>query len=172
MDCSRDYVGEVAHPGLARLHKAVDAVGLDVLLGVEPHLLLHLNLHPEALAVKPVLVPLLEALHGLVALEQVLVGAAPGVVDTHGVVGGYGPVYEGPSPVRVLVAVQVLLHHPGLVPPRLDIALHLREIDPAGDRPEESLRFVLVCCHANLLLYCDHETDAALFGGSGQVEPN
>ena len=159
----RNNVSEVAHAGLARLHKAVDSVGLDVLLGVEPHLLLHLNLHPKTLAVEPVLVPLFEALHGLVALEQVLVGAAPGVVDTHRVVGGYGAVDKGPSPVRVLVAVQVLLHHPGLVPPRLDIALHLREVHPAGDGLEQGLRFFLVCCHAS---FC------SLFGGSCHAEPN
>ena len=77
MDCSVITSAKWRTRALHASHKAVDAVRLYVLLGVEAHLLLHLHLHPEALAVEAVLVALLEALHGLVPLEQVLVGAGP-----------------------------------------------------------------------------------------------
>ena len=58
--------------------------------------LLDLDLDPEALAVEAVLVAQLVAGHGEVALVGVLVGAAPGVVDAHRVVGGDRAVEEGP----------------------------------------------------------------------------
>ena len=124
----RDDVGEAAHALLARLHEPVDAVLLYVSLGAEAHLLLHLNLHPKALAVVAVLVTLAEALHGLVSLEQVLVRATPGVVNAHRVVGRDGPVDERPSPLRVSIALQVLPHHAGGVPPLQQVTLHCREV--------------------------------------------
>ena len=128
MDCSVWDGGELAHPLLAQLDEPIDAVGLDVPLGGETQLLLHLHLYPEALAVEAVLVALLEALHGLVALVQVLVGASPCVVDAHGVVGGDGAVDERVALVRGVVAVEVLLHHPGLLPPCQDVPLHGGEV--------------------------------------------
>ena len=121
--------GEAAYTLLAQLHKAADAVGLDVPLGFEAQLPLHLHLNPQPLAVKAVLVALLEPLHRLVALVQVLVRSAPGMVDAHGVVGRDRPVDEGVAAVAGVVAVKVLLHHAGLVPPRQDVALPGREVD-------------------------------------------
>ena len=59
-------------------------------------LLLDLDFDPQALAVEAVLVAQLVAGHGEVALVGVLVGAAPGVVDAHRVVGGDGAVEEAP----------------------------------------------------------------------------
>jgi hypothetical protein len=76
---------------------------LDVALGAELQLLLDLDLDPQPLAIEAVLVALFLAEHGVVALVDVLVGAAPGVVDAHGVVGGDGTVEEGPArPAGVL----------------------------------------------------------------------
>ncbi len=61
----------------------VDAVGLDVALAVEVELALDLDLDPQALAVEAVLPALVEALHRLVSLVEILVGASPRVVDAH-----------------------------------------------------------------------------------------
>src|SRR5581483_8038239 len=63
-----------------------EAVLLDVALRVEPQRLLDLDLDPEALAVEAVLVALLAAAEGLVALEDVLQRPPPGVVHGHRVV--------------------------------------------------------------------------------------
>lgn len=54
-------------------------------------------------------------MHGVVAVEEVFVGAAPGVVHPHAVVGGNGPVLEVPAgAVRVFGAE--LFEDTGLVP--------------------------------------------------------
>ena len=89
--------GEPADPLLAALDELGDAERFDVPLGLETQLLFDLDLHPEPLAVEPVLVALPVAEHGVVALEEVLVGAAPGVVHAHRVVGRDRPVEEGPA---------------------------------------------------------------------------
>ena len=79
---------------LAEAHEAGDAVALDVALAGVAQLALDVDLHPQALAVEAVLPALVLAEHGVEALVEVLVGAAPGVVDAHRVVGGDGPVEE------------------------------------------------------------------------------
>ena len=56
-------------------------------LVVKPELALDVDLDPQALAVEAVLVALVLAEHRVEALVEVLVGAAPGVVDAHRVVG-------------------------------------------------------------------------------------
>ena len=58
------------------------------LLLVKPELALDVDLDPEALAVEAVLPALVLAEHRVEAAEDVLVRAAPGVVDAHRVVGG------------------------------------------------------------------------------------
>ena len=73
-------------PLLAALDEFGDAELLDVSLALETELFLDLDLDPEPLAVETVLVALALAEHGLVALEEVLVGPAPGMMDAHGVV--------------------------------------------------------------------------------------
>src|SRR5262249_29887575 len=100
---------------LAQLHEAVDAgeavAGdevFDVALRAEAQLLLDLDLDPEALAVEAVLVAQLVAGHGLVALVGVLVGAAPGVVDAHRVVGGDRAVEEGPLILAAVLLAEAL----------------------------------------------------------------
>ena len=78
---------ELQHAVLAALDKAGDAVLLDVALGAEAELLLDFDLHPQPLAIEAVLPALVVAGHRLVALEQILVRASPGVVHRHRVVG-------------------------------------------------------------------------------------
>jgi hypothetical protein len=68
------------------------------------------------LAVEAVLVALPLAEHGVVALVEVLVGAAPGVVDAHRVVRGDRPVQEAVAALRVLVAGKVARHRLPLAP--------------------------------------------------------
>jgi hypothetical protein len=84
------------HPGLAQLHEIGHAEGLNVALALEAEFLLDLHLHPQALTVKALLVAHLTPAHGPEAVPQVLVGAPPAVVDTHGVVGGDGAINEAP----------------------------------------------------------------------------
>jgi hypothetical protein len=66
---------------------------------LKPSSLLDVDFHPEALAVEAILPAFVLALHGVVALVEVFVGAAPGVVDAHGVVGGDGAVDEAEDAV-------------------------------------------------------------------------
>src|SRR5262249_46836147 len=82
----RDDVGVGENPLTTALGEAVEPVLLDLALGVESKRLLDLDLDPESLAVEAILIALIEPLHRLVALVHVLVGTAPGMVDTHGVV--------------------------------------------------------------------------------------
>ncbi|GBD17214.1 hypothetical protein HRbin26_02132 [bacterium HR26] len=121
--------GVLEHPLLALLDEAVDAVSLDVLLRREAQLLLDLDLHPQPLAVEAVLVALAIAEHGVEALVEVFVGAAPGVVHAHRVVGRDRAVEERPALLALLVLLQVLLDDPGLVPPAQELALHRGEVD-------------------------------------------
>ncbi len=81
------------------------AVLLDLSLRVQPELALDADLDPEALAVEPVLIPLMEPPHGLVALEDVLERPSPGRVHTENhSVRGDGPVDEAePRPPGVLL---------------------------------------------------------------------
>src|SRR5262249_53290171 len=127
--------GELIDALLAQADELVDAEEdvagdeiLDVALALELQLLLDLDLDPQALAVEAVLVALVAAEHGVVALEGVLVSPPPGVVDAHRVVRGDRPVEEGPDrPVRVPCAqlVEDLVR----LPERENLALLGREID-------------------------------------------
>ena len=109
--------GVLAHPLLALLHEAGDAEGLDVMFGGKALFLFHLHLDPQPLAVESVLVALAVALHGAPAQEQVLVGAPPGVVHPHRVVGGNRTVNKGVAPLGAGVALQVALDDAGVAPP-------------------------------------------------------
>src|SRR5262249_29986986 len=100
----------------------------DVALGTESLGLLDLDLDPEALAVKAVLVALVVAEHGVVALVGVLVGAPPGVVHAHRVVGGNGAVEGGPARA-VLVLLAEALEGVAALPELQPLALLLRKID-------------------------------------------
>src|SRR6185436_2396413 len=120
---------------LAQRHELRDAVGLDVALALEAEVALDVDLDPQALAVEPVLPALVLAEHGVVPLEQVLVGAAPGVVDAHRVVRGDGAVQEAPvGPARVLRAQS--RERPPVAPLGQQIVLEGDEIRACGHRSE------------------------------------
>src|SRR3954453_14494376 len=70
--------------------------------------MLDTDLDPEPLAVEAVLVALVEAVQRLVALEDVLQGAAPRVVDAHRVVRGDRPVEEAEPLVSAVLLAQAL----------------------------------------------------------------
>ena len=113
---------------LAALHEAVDPVLLDLPLVVEAELAFDVDLDPQALAVEAVLVALLLAEHGVVALEEVLVRPAPGVMDAHRVVGGDRSVDEAEPPLRVVVARQVARHRVALAPALDHLALERGDV--------------------------------------------
>ncbi len=91
-------IGE--HALLAQAHEVGHAEGFDVLLAGEAELSLDVDLHPQALTVETLLPAQLLTEHGVVAVEGVLVCPAPGVVHTHGIVGGDGAVDERPVDPR------------------------------------------------------------------------
>src|SRR5690348_12144492 len=89
-----DDLGVLRDALLAAFGELRDPVLLDLALGVEPELTFGSDLHPEALAVEAVLVAELVPVERLVALEDVLEGAAPAVVGAHRIVRGDRPVHE------------------------------------------------------------------------------
>ena len=122
------------HALLAEGDELADAERLDVALRGEAEVALDVDLDPQALAVEAVLVALVLAEHGVEPLVEVLVGAAPGVVDAHRVVGRDRAVEEAPlGPARVLGA------QPGERPtlaPRVEQLVLLR--DEVGLRTDGS----------------------------------
>jgi len=105
--------GECVHPVL-----------LDLALRVQPEVALDLDLDPEALAVESVLVALVEPLERLVALEDVLVRAAPEVMDAEAVgrVRRLRAVEEAPVGTAA-IALPEPVEDPGLLPPGEDLLL-------------------------------------------------
>ena len=108
----------------------LQAVLLDLVLGVQPERLLDPDLDPQALAVPAVLVALVEALQRLVALEDVLQRAAPGRVDAHPLVRRDRAVDEA-EPRPAAVGGAQLLERVPLLPQLEDRLLEARVI---GDR--------------------------------------
>jgi hypothetical protein len=129
--------GELVDACLAQLDESVDPELLDLALVVEAELALDLDLDPQALAVEAVLVALPLAQHGVVALEEVLVGASPGVMHAHRVVRGDGPVDEAVAALRRLVARQVARQGVALTPTLDDVALERGDLQLARHRPEQ-----------------------------------
>ena len=84
------------HTLLAQRDEFRDPVGLDVTLRGEAEVALDVDLDPQALTVEPVLPALVVSEHRVEALVEVLVGAAPGVMDAHRVVRGDRAVEEAP----------------------------------------------------------------------------
>src|SRR5215211_241174 len=113
----------------ASLDELGDPVGFDVALALETELFLDFDFYPEPLAIEAVLETLLLAEHRLVALEEVLVRAAPAVMYTHRVVGRDRTVQERKPLLGLVVAVQVLLNDPVTLPPVEQHALLGREVD-------------------------------------------
>ncbi len=80
------------------------AVLLDLALRVEPKLSLDADLDPEALTVEAVLIALVESLHRLVALEDVLQRSTPRGMHCERLVRGDRPIHEAePRPALVLL---------------------------------------------------------------------
>ena len=100
-----------------------EAVVLDVPLRVEPELALDAHLDPQALAVEPVLIALVEAAERLVALEDVLQRAPPRGVHRERLVGGDGAVDEAEGRAATVLLAQ-LLERPLALP-----ALEDRELE-------------------------------------------
>src|SRR4029077_6408341 len=132
----RDRLSGAIDARAARVGEPADAVRLDVPLAVQVQLALDLHLDPEALAVEAVLVALVLAEHGVVALIDVLVRARPPVVDAHGLdVGRDRAVIEG----IVRVSGVLLPQHveAALALPQLEHAmLELGQVDARPDRRE------------------------------------
>ena len=136
------------HDDVAALRgKRLEPVLLDLALRVEPELVLDADLDPEALAVEAVLVALVVAPEGLVALEDVLQRAAPGRVDGEGLVRRHRPVEE-----RELRAVRVLraqlLEDPLRLPPREDLLLEGGVVGHHRQRLEDFLDHREAKCRA------------------------
>src|SRR5215471_20128334 len=85
----------------------VEPVLLDLALRVEAELALDRDLDPEPLAVEAVLVALVEAAEGLVALEDVLQRPAPGGVDGERLVRRDRAVDERPAGAAAIPLTQL-----------------------------------------------------------------
>ena len=131
----RHHADEAGDPLLTTLGELGEAVVLDVALRVEPELLLDLDLDPEALAIEAVLVALVEAARGFVALEDVLQRAAPGMVDAHRVVRRDRPVEEAEARAAAVLLAQPV-EDARLVPPVEDPVLERGMIGLLGQRNE------------------------------------
>jgi hypothetical protein len=116
----RPVLDVAADRGPAALVERLDAVGLDLVLGVQAELALDLELDGEAVAIPPALAGHVAAAHGLEAREQVLERPRPHVVQARLAVGGGRPLVEDPR-LGALAQPADLLD---------DLALA-----PTGDRP-------------------------------------
>jgi hypothetical protein len=112
-----------------------EAVLLDLALGVEPELPLDADLDPQPLAVEAVLVALVVAAQGLVALERILERAPPGGVHAEGLVGRDRPVDEA-EPRPVLVALPQPLEGPLALPQLEHVELEGGVVGLVGERRE------------------------------------
>ena len=117
-----DDLGELGDPLPAPRGELREPVLLDVALGVQAERLLDLDLDPEPLAVETVLVSLVEAAEGLVALEGVLQRSSPGVVDAHRVVRRDRAVEETEALAAAVLLTQ-LVEDALTVPPGEDLLL-------------------------------------------------
>src|SRR5205823_2566912 len=131
-----DDLGVLRDPLLAALGELGQAVLLDLALRVEPERLLDLDFDPEPLAVESVLVALVEAAEGLVALEDVLQRSSPGVVDAHRVVGSDRAVDEAPAWIPAVLLAEAL-ERPLTVPALEHLPLEGRAVGYVGERLED-----------------------------------
>ena len=89
--------GEAEHAAFAFVDEVVNAVLVDGGLRAQAELLFDLDLDPQTLAVEAVLVALVVTHHREESLIGVFVGASPGVVDAHRIVGRDRAVEEAPA---------------------------------------------------------------------------
>ena len=78
------------------MNELIDSVGFDLAFGTESKLFFDFDFNPQSLAVKAILVAQVSTIHGPIALKRVLVRAAPGMVDAHGVIGRDGSIEKAP----------------------------------------------------------------------------
>ncbi len=116
---------------LAEADELGDPEGLDVPLAGEPEITLDVHLDPQALAVEAVLVALVLAEHRVEALEHVLVGPSPGMVDAHRVVRRDRAVEEAPAWFAGQLGSEPGERAP-LAPELQDLVLHRHEIGARG----------------------------------------
>ncbi len=129
----RNNVGEFLNSSATLPGKLGQPVGFNLTLGVEAQLFLYFDLDPEALAIEAILPALIESPHGMISLEDVLVGPSPGVVHAHGVVGRNRTIDEREYGVAAQLLLE-LLERPNLIPEFKDLVLESREIDAARYR--------------------------------------
>ena len=148
---------DVAHHALAAVRvEPVDAVRLDLLLAGQAQLLLHLQLHGQAVGVPPALADDAVAAHGLVAGDGVLEDPCEDVVDARRAVGRGRALVEHEQ--RLL-----LVHLPAALElrPAKDVAL-----PPEGQHPLLQLREAHLAphgpkgrvCASPLALLCRHRS--------------
>jgi hypothetical protein len=119
--------GESEDALLAQTDEVGNAVGLDISLVCEAQVLLDVHLDPQALAVEAVLVALVAALHRPEPLKQVLVGATPGVMNAHWVVGRDRSVQKAP-PLAPGVLSSQASEGPAVAPEIKDLVLLVDEV--------------------------------------------
>ena len=132
-----EHLRVLGHALAAARGELGEPVLLDLVLRVEPERPLDLDLDPEALAVEAVLVAEVEAAQRVVALEDVLERAAPGVVDAHRVVRGDRPVDEAPGRAAGVLLAQPL-EGALTLPPLEQLELQgrvIRHIRKRGEHP-------------------------------------
>lgn len=92
----------------AFVDEVIDAEFMDSGFGAESQLFFDFDFDPQALAVETVLVSLIMARHREESLIRILVRAAPGVMNSHRVIGSDGPVEEAPTPAARVFSSQLL----------------------------------------------------------------
>ena len=105
-----------------------DAVTFDVAFGFEAEFFFDFDFDPEALAIEPVLIAELVPGHRLVALKEIFIGASPGVMHAHGIVGGDRAVEKRPC-WFALIFLDKFLKALLALPEFEYLALHLRKVD-------------------------------------------
>ena len=95
MLCLRGCMAE--HLPLTGVDKFIQSIGFDVLFSLKTHVAFDIDLNPESLTVKPVLVSRLMALHGFKSLKEIFVRPPPCVVNAHWVIGGDWTIDETPA---------------------------------------------------------------------------
>ena len=124
----------------AQVHEFVDAERFDVALARESELTFDVDLDPQSLAIEAVLPALVVAEHRAKSLEDVLVGAAPGVVHAHRIVRGDGPVEEAPPFATGVLGLQPG-ERPPLRPQVQHVVFELDQVGSGADRTEHHTSF-------------------------------
>ncbi|GBD35893.1 hypothetical protein HRbin36_01008 [bacterium HR36] len=107
--------GKAIDPLLAQLHETVNAGEaiprhevLNILLRSQTQFFFHFHFDPQSLAIETVLVAEFVAGHGHETLEQIFIGASPGMVHAHRVVGSNGTIQERPFRLPAILFPQFL----------------------------------------------------------------